>query len=100
MSTERVTIPIRGLAGAGGVARTEEVMREQDGVIWATINFAAQEVLVVYDPTTFDVAKLMKAVHELGYELSLGVEQVATLKTRLPIHRLRLQPGGGWVWHS
>ncbi len=100
MSTERITIPIRGLAGAGCVARTEEVMRAQDGVIWATINFAAQEVLVMYDPTTFDVVKLMKAVHELDYELSLGPEQVATLKTRLPIHRLRLQPGRGWVWHS
>ncbi len=100
MSTERITIPIRGLAGAGCVARTEEVMRAQDGVIWATINFAAQEVLVMYDPTTFDVVKLMKAVHELGYELSLGLEQVATLKTRLPIRRLRLQPGRGWVWHS
>jgi copper chaperone CopZ len=95
MSTERVTIPIEGLACAGCVADVEKTMREQQGVIWATINFAAQEVQIVYDPTQFDVVKLVKAVQKLGYELSLGVEQITSLKTRLPIRRLPLQHGLG-----
>ncbi len=95
MSTERVTVPIQGLACAGCVAHAEEVMREQDGVIWAAINFAAQQVLIVYDPTTFDVAKLVRAVQELGYELSLGIEQLTSLKTRLPIRRLPRPAGTG-----
>ncbi len=101
MSTERVIIPLQGLTCAGCVAHVEEIMREQDGVIWATVNFAAQEVLIVYDPATFDVAKLVKAVQKLGYELNLGVEQVTALRAKLPIRRLRLQPGtGGRAWHS
>ncbi len=95
MRTERITIPIQGLNCAGCVADVENTMREQEGVIWATINFAAQDALIVYDPTQFDVVKLVMAVQKLGYELSLGVEQITSLKTRLPIRRLPMQPGLG-----
>ncbi len=95
MRTERITIPIQGLTCAGCVADAEKIMREQQGVIWATINFAAQEVLIVYDPVQFDVVKLVKAVQKSGYELELGLEQLISLKTKLPIRRLPLQPGLG-----
>jgi len=99
MSTERLTLPIRGLACAGCVARVEQTMRQQKGVIWATINFAAEEASVVYDSATFDVARLIQAVSRLGYEVVLGTSQLLELKATLPVRRHLLQTGSwGRTW--
>lgn len=99
MSTERLTLPLRGLTCAGCVARVEQAMRQQEGVIWATINFAGEEAIVVYDSATFDVAKLTQAVSRLGYEVVLGTSQLLELKATLPVRRHLLQTGlWGRVW--
>ena len=95
MSTERLTLPIRGLTCACCVARVEQTMRQQEGVIWATINFAAEEASVVYDSGAFDVARLTQAVSQLGYEVVLGPSQLLDLKVTLPVRRHLLQTG---VW--
>lgn len=87
MASERVTVGIRGMTCAACVAHTEQVMREQDGVIWAAVNFAAQEVLIVYDPTACNASKLVDAVRDLGYELNLGAERLKSSKYRLPSRR-------------
>lgn len=99
MSTERLTLPIRGLTCACCVAQVEQEMRQQEGVIWATINFAAGEAIVVYDSATFDLARLSQAVSRLGYEVVLGPSQLLDLKVTLPVRR-HLPQTGLWerVW--
>jgi P-type Cu+ transporter len=99
MSTERLTLPIRGLTCACCVARVEQAMRQQEGVIWATINFAAEETTIVYDSATFDVARLTQAVGRLGYEVVLGPSQLLELRATLPVRRHLLQTGSwGRAW--
>jgi len=99
MSMERLTLPIRGLTCACCVARVEQAMRQQEGVIWATINFAAEEAIVVYDSATFELARLSQAVSRLGYEVVLGPSQLLDLKVTLPVRR-HLPRTGLWgrVW--
>ena len=101
MSTERLTVPLQGLTSAAWVADLERVMRQQDGVIWATVNFAAEEANIVYDPAEFDLARLAKAVNEQGCQVVLGAREIANLRSTLPIRRRRLQPRAIWQsWHS
>jgi copper chaperone CopZ len=54
------------------VCELERVMGEQEGIIWATVNFAAGEANIVYDPGSFDLASLAKVVNEQGYAVVLG----------------------------
>ncbi len=71
MVTQRMTIPIRGMTSAECVSRVEQALRQQAGVIWASVNFAAGEVTLIYDPATFRLPKLGEVVRELGYDISL-----------------------------
>jgi Cu+-exporting ATPase len=99
MSTERLTLSIRGLTCASSVAQIEQAMRQQEGVIWATINFAAEDATVVYDSTTFDLARLVQAVSRLGYQVVVGTSQLLELETTLPVRRRLLQTGSwGRAW--
>jgi P-type Cu2+ transporter len=101
MSEERLTLPLRGLTSAACVCALERVMREQEGVIWATVNFAAEEANIVYDPATFDLARLAKVVNEQRCAVVLGVAEITSLRSTLPIHRRRLQPEILWrAWRS
>jgi len=101
MSTERLTLSVSGLTCASSVAQIEQMMRQQEGVIWATINFAAEEATVVYDSATFDVARLTQAVSRLGCEVVLGTPQLLGLRARLPVRRHLLQTGlWGRAWRQ
>lgn len=101
MSTKRLTLSIRGLTCACCVARVEQAMRQQEGVIWATINFAAEEATVLYDPTTFDFASLVQAVSRLGYQAVLSTSQLLEFETTLPIRKRLLQTGSwGRAWRQ
>ena len=99
MSTERLTLSVSGLTCASSVAQIEQMMRQQEGVIWATINFAAEETTVVYDSATFDVARLTQAVGRLGCKVVLGTSQLHELRATLPVRRHLLQTGlWGRAW--
>ncbi len=101
MSAERLTVPLRGLTSAACVAGLEDVMRQQEGVIWAIVNFAAEEANIVYDPATFDLARLAQAVNEHGCEVVLGAREIASLRSTLPIRGRTLQPKFLWrAWRS
>jgi Cu+-exporting ATPase len=95
MSTERVVLPIRGLDCAGCVAGLEQVLRQEEGVIWAIVNFAASEVALVIDPAILNLAKLAQTVRGLGYELILATEQGSPLHTKLTGRRDR-HDRGAW----
>ncbi len=101
MNGMRLTVPLRGLTSAAWVAELERVMRQQEGVIWATVNFAAEEANIVYDPAGFDLARLAKAVEEQGCTVVVGPDQITSLRSTLPIHGHRLQPQVLWrTWRS
>jgi cation transport ATPase len=69
MATQQMTVQINGMTCAGCVARIEQTLRQEEGVIWANINFAAGQATVTYEPHGFDLARLSRAIHALGYQL-------------------------------
>ena len=69
---ERLKVTILGLTRASCVPEIEQVMREQWGVVWATVNFAAAEASIVYDPVDFDLARVAQSVGRLGVGLALA----------------------------
>ncbi len=71
-------------------------MRQQEGVIWAIVNFAAEEANIVYDPATFDLGRLAKAVRDEGYAVVVGLREITSLRSTLPIRGRRLQAKAPW----
>ena len=67
---KRLKLQIPDLTYAGCVPEIEQVMRQQIGVIWATINFAAGEATVIYDPAVFNSLQFIQAVNSFGFELT------------------------------
>jgi cation transport ATPase len=66
---ERLTIRIPDLTCAGSVPRIEQVLRQQEGVIWAIVNFAAGEATILYDPLEFEVVQLVQTMRQLRFQV-------------------------------
>ena len=63
---------------AGCAANVESTLKRQPGVANAAVNFAAQSVLVDFDPKTISPQGLKQAVQSVGYDLV--VEETAAAK--------------------
>lgn len=94
MATHRVTVSIKGMTCAGCVARIEQTLRQQEGVVWANINFAASQATVTYDPSAFDMKGLSQAIKELGYELRSDLP--ARMDSAAPARGRRDRSAQGW----
>lgn len=79
---KRLKVLLRDLNCASCVPKIEQVMRQQEGVIWATVNFAAGEAMIIYDPAGFSPSRLVRAVDQLGYQVSFGDEPVRLAHTK------------------
>lgn len=73
---KKLKFQIQGLTCAGCVPEIEQVLRQQIGVIWATINFAAEEVTVIYDPAAFNALQIVQAVSSFGFKLTREEESL------------------------
>lgn len=71
---KKLKFQIQGLTCAGCVPEIEQFMRHQMGVIWSTINFAAEEVTVIYDPAAFNALQFVQAVTSFGFKLTRAEE--------------------------
>ena len=81
---KRLKLQIPDLTCAGCVPEIEQVMRQQTGVIWATISFAAGEATVIYDASAFNALQFVRAVNRLGYHVTLDGELTRHSQTALP----------------
>jgi P-type Cu+ transporter len=80
MCTQKLVLAIRGLDCAACVPGIEHALRRIEGVIWATINFAASEAVILYDQSACRVPKLVLAMRILGYEVDLAYMDAKTRK--------------------
>lgn len=78
---KRLKLQIQDLTCACCVPDIEQVMRQQAGVIWATISFAAAEVTVIYDPAAFKTLQFMQVMNRLGYQVTLDLESAQYSQT-------------------
>ena len=71
MKTERIVLGLPGLKCAPCVPDIEVAVRSVDGVIWAILNYAAEELTIIFDPSVVGSAALLKRVQRLGVDPSL-----------------------------
>ena len=66
--SEQVRFGVQGMTCASCVGRVERALNKQPGVESATVNLATEQAVVTFDPAAGDVAAMMAAVNEAGYE--------------------------------
>jgi copper chaperone CopZ len=76
MDQERLVLSLPGLKRASCVPEIETAVRSLDGVIWAILNFAAEEIVIIYDPATLGISTLVDAVQRIGLDPSLKAVHV------------------------
>ena len=74
----QVTLPIEGMTCASCVVHVEEALKETPGVESASVNLASEKATVEFDLGKADIARLVAAVKDAGYD-------VRTEKVTLPI---------------
>lgn len=79
--------PVTGMSCAGCAVSVESTLKGQPGVSNAAVNFAAQTVLVDFDPEIISPQGLKQAVQSVGYDLV--VEETAEAKKVLDDTRRR-----------
>lgn len=90
VDTVKQTFPVTGMSCASCAVSTESMIRAQDGVVDAAVNFASSSVRVEYAPTLVTPAQLRSAVQSIGYDLLIEdtKEAAGTLED---LHRKKLQ---------
>ncbi|MCQ3973479.1 MAG: heavy metal translocating P-type ATPase [Anaerolineae bacterium] len=63
-----VTLPLRRLSDNNDALRLEKTLRQLDGVIEASVNYAAEKALVKYIPTLVSQGDLRRAIGAAGFE--------------------------------
>lgn len=82
VSTVKSTFPVLGMTCASCAGSAESIVKYQEGVVEAAVNFATGNLTVEYLPNMTDVVKLQKAVQSVGYDLLIedGAKQQETLE--------------------
>jgi Cu+-exporting ATPase len=62
-----VTIPVTGMTCASCVRRVERALSKRQGVAAASVNFAAEEATVEYDPEAISPEDLIGTIEDAGY---------------------------------
>jgi Cu+-exporting ATPase len=99
--TKRVELHITDMRGTTCARTIEKALKKTDGVVEATVNFAAEKAPVTYIPTVVDPEELVRVVDKAGYTAKLPevkpevVEEEDVRKTREAWNRLKysLVPG-------
>jgi len=74
VSTVKNSFPVLGMTCASCAGSAESIVKYQEGVVNASVNFATGNLIVEYLPNMTDAAKLQKAVQSIGYDLLIEDE--------------------------
>ena len=69
VSTVKNSFPVLGMTCASCATSVESIVKHQEGVVTASVNFATGNLTVEYLPNMTDATKLQKAVQSIGYDL-------------------------------
>lgn len=76
-SFQQQTYPVLGMTCASCASSVESILKVQNGVDNAQVNFAAESVLVSYNPNQITEKELQTAVQSIGYDLLIGKEEIS-----------------------
>ena len=68
VATTEVTLPLRRLSDSQDAQRLENVLRKLEGVLAASVNYAAEKAMVKYIPTLVSQGDLRRAISGAGFE--------------------------------
>lgn len=74
VTTVKHTFPVLGMTCASCAGSAESIVKYQEGVVDASVNFATGNLTVEYLPNMTDATKLQKAVQSIGYDLLIEDE--------------------------
>lgn len=63
--------PVRGMSCASCAVSVESILKSQNGVIGASVSYAASSVWVEYNPEITNSKKMREAVQAIGYDLNV-----------------------------
>jgi Cu+-exporting ATPase len=69
MSTQRLRLPVAGMTCANCAMNIERTVKKLDGVADASVNFAAEEANVEYDPETVKPDDIIQSVEGAGFSV-------------------------------
>ena len=69
VTTSKKTFPVLDMTCASCAVSVESILKSQQGVVGAAVNFATATVLVEYIPGIIEPTDLKKAVQSVGYDL-------------------------------
>ena len=67
----KVIYPVSGMSCAGCAAGLQKLLREQEGVVTADINFATKSASIEFDPEKINSENLRHTTQSLGFELHI-----------------------------
>lgn len=74
-STQKVTLKVNGMTCTACSNTIEKSLNKMDGVVSASVNFAAEKTTIEYDPQKVRLIDFQKKVTALGYELNLDDDE-------------------------
>ncbi|NIQ91929.1 MAG: copper ion binding protein, partial [Deltaproteobacteria bacterium] len=78
MATENVTLPITGMSCANCALNIERNLKKLQGVEETSVNFAAEQAVVHFDPEKTQITELVNNIKDAGFG-------IASAKVELPI---------------
>lgn len=85
METIKNNFPVTGMSCASCAASVESMLKSQEGIISASINFAAASVWVEYNPEITNPTTFRSAIQSIGFDL-LCDENEAVLQEEIKQH--------------
>ncbi len=79
---KKATFPVEGMSCASCASSIESMLRAQDGVQEANVNFAGKTVQVAFEPTKVTPTQLQATVKGIGFELLIEKQTEEELEAR------------------
>lgn len=68
---QTVSLPVLGMTCAGCASSVQTMLGAQQGIAEAEVNYATQQVKVIYEPKLIQPEQFQKALQSIGYDLIL-----------------------------
>lgn len=95
---QTITIPVTGMSCAACAVSVESMLKSQEGVADAGVNFASQTTSVTYDPALVTLPGLQQVIKSIGYDLIIDQENAAEKQQQAQLsHYTRLKNKTIWA---
>lgn len=90
-----ITLPVSGMSCAACAVSAESMLKAQNGVLSASVNYAAKSVKIAYQPDIVGIDELQHSLRSIGYDLVADtIDKLATFekleKSKLDLLRRKL----------